>query len=270
MSRLLLIAALLLSGCGGGGGGEAPASTPIEATRWNAEADIEGACCNYAALVITDAGTRIYTNAGARTGDLVLYAVGVSRTVLHIDAPADTFIRTVAVVERAGKWFALLESGDAYPGSNGYSPSWATSDDGKAWAWHGPVSPYPRTLSSGGALTVDEQGHFRAWLDVGDELREMRSDDGLTWTHFGVVPTKSVLFATAARTPQGTMLAVADAWPANRIQTLWQCHNGPWRVLEENSYIRNGEKGTALTYHAGLIHAYANGKHWTTAPPECH
>lgn len=271
MKSTILLCALLLAGCGGG-----DSSTPAEpaaasVARWTEQASIPGACCYYSSLVVTGGGYRIYTNTApdGAAGDLHLYEGGVSHKVLHIDAPADAFIRTSAVIEAGGKWVALLETGDAYPGTNGYSPSWATSPDGIAWAWHGPVSPYPRALSSGAALTVDEQGHFRAWLDIGNVLHEMRSDDGLKWADAGTVPAPGVTFATAARTPAGTMLAVADTWPSTSIATLWQCHGKEWTVLEERSAIHHGDKGAALTYAGGLIHAYSMGRHWTSAPPTC-
>ena len=262
-----LLGVLAVAGCGGGGG-----SSSQETSRWQEAERIEGACCYYSSLVIGANGVQVFTNTAAdgTLGGLNLYENGTGRTVLRIDAPADAYIRTSAIIERGGRYYGLLETGDNYPGTNGYTPSWATSPNGVDWTWHGTVSPYGRMFGSGASLTMDENGHFRAWVDQGNDLYEMRSVDGLHWVDAGIVKeAPGVLFSSAARTPTGTMLAVADTWPSTSIAVLWQCHGQAWQVLEHKSAIHSGEKGVALTYADGLIHAYSRGLHWTTPSPEC-
>ena len=245
------------------------------------------ACCNYAQIFIDgtepDAMARVYTNADfSRTGgNLHLYegtlnSVTYKGRLFSIDTPRDAYIRTFGMAKRNGKYYALLYTGDGYPTSGGYSPSWATSDDGLQWTWFGSVSPYPRAPSSGQALVAEADGSFKAWIDqVGGTLREMSSPDGLVWKDQGdiwpaTLPKNEALFPNAVRTPNGTMLAVANAFPATKIRTLWKCNNGStWSVLEDDAPIRNGDKGSALAWDGTRIHAYANQAHWSRSEPTC-
>ena len=284
--------ALLLASCGGGGdspGSPLKAKAPAEMvnTTWIKEAPLYGACCNYAQILIdgvdADAKTQIYTNADplAHGAGLHLYQgtlnnVAYKGQVLSIATPADAYIRTFGLAKRDGKYYALLYTGDAYPPSAGFSPSWATSNDGIQWTWAGPVSPYPRSFSSGQALVAEPDGSFKAWIDqVGGTLREMSSPDGLTWKDDGDIwpdslPKGQALWPNATRTKNGTMLAVSNGFPATKIRTLWQCNGKKqWSVFEDDAPIQNGSKGTSLAWDGARIHAYANGTHWTRAEPDC-
>lgn len=290
--RALLFALFvsLLAACGGGGSDPAPFASPqvVDATPtpeavapsstapvWTVAPDILGACCNYSSLISAPDGWRVYTNHApdGHDGDLQLYRGGVATQVLHITDPRDTYIRTSAVILGAdGKYYGLAYTGDAYPSQGGYSPSWITSDDGESFTWAGPIGLYGRIFSGAGALVRDSNGGFRAWLDFADQLHEMRSPSGLpgTWSDVGAFPSGTgTLWASAAGTPNGIMVAVATGFPTESIALWWQCQGGPWVVLDHAAPIVNGQKGTALTYADGQIHAYSLGKHWTTQEPAC-
>jgi hypothetical protein len=280
-----------LAACGGGGasGGDGLPSSPAPTSRsaWSTQNPLPGSCCNYAQILLDSfengAQARIYTNSDLATAAGILHLYqgdlsGVSDVgpVLSIANTRDAYIRTFGLARRDGKYFALLYTGDAYPSSGGYSPSWAHSDDGISWTWDGPVSPYPRALSSGQALTAEPDGSFKAWIDqVGGTLREMSSLDGIHWQDQGdiwpsTLPRAQALFPNAVRTEHGTMLSVADAFPATKIRTLWRCHGqSSWKLLEEDAPIRHGFKGSALAWDGQSIHAFANGSHWTRAEPAC-
>lgn len=293
--RILLAAALslALASCGGGGGSngaaaEAPASapaTPSASAGWTPAPPILGACCYYASIVFTEnGGVRIYTNTGsAGDGKMHLYEGSIADGVqergpaLTVTDPAEAYVRTFGVVRRNGRYHALLFTGSGYPTTNGYAPSWAESSDGVNWEFKGSVNPFgSRPFSSSMTLTVDDQGRFRAWTDeAGGTLREMSSQDGLHWQALGDVWPKSLpagqaVFPTATRTARGTMIAVADTWPSNKIRVLWQCHgDSEFKVLEESSAIHAGQKGTTLAWDGSLIHAYVLGNHWTRPEPAC-
>ena len=250
---------------------------------WTAQPDVPGGNGNYASIVFGSPQIWLFTNTdGTLNGDLQRYPFdGTQFTapsdVLHITAPADKFIRTSAIVRGAsGKLYGLLYTGDGYPTQAGYTPSAATStDDGATWTWFGSCSPYGRNQSSGMALTVNEGATpvFRAWIDgVGGKLREMTSQDGWSWTDKGDMWPASLssdnpLWPSACRTPTGTMLAVANGFPLVNMRVLWQPNGGAWRVLETDSVIKYGPKGTALAWDGAVIHAYNNSKHWTMPSP---
>lgn len=277
----------LLAGCGGGGGSSTSSGSPsaeVKASAWEAQPGLPGACCNYSSLVFEEQGrVRIYSNSssGKSNGALNLYegtldGVGLSRVALLIVQPSDAYIRTSAITRYAGRYYALLYTGDAYPPSAGYAPSWAESDDGVAFRWMGPISPYPRGFSSGQALTVDAHGVFRAWIDdVGGTLREMSSADGLRWVDEGdmwpvSLPAKQAVFPAAAKSTHGVMLSVADAYPSTKIRILWKCDGQKnWTVLEEDSVVHQSVKGTALAWDGERFHAYGNGMRWTRSEPAC-
>lgn len=290
----MLFLAFLLASCGGGDSGGSPAEPlPISASagivnqNWILASPIPGACCNHAQIIIdgldANAKTQIYTNAGpGEPGSSMQLYEGTLRGVaykgptLSINTPSDSYIRTFGLAKRDGRYYALLYTGATYPTDAGYSPSWATSNNGLQWTWSGHVSPYPRSLSSGQALTAEPDGSFKAWIDqVGGTLREMSSPDGLTWKDEGDIwpaslPGGEALFPNATRTNKGTMITAANTFPATKIRTLWKCHGQKtWSVLEDDAPIRNGEKGTALAWDGVRIHAYANGTHWIRAEPDC-
>ena len=286
-----LCSTLLLASCGGGDSPGSPsiAKAPAEIVvkTWIKEAPIYDACCNYAQILIdgfdSDAKTHIYTNsaplvqgAGLHLYQGTLNSVTYKGQVLSITAPTDAYIRTFGMATRDGKYYALLYTGDGYPTEAGFSPSWATSDDGISWKWFGHVSPYPRALSSGQALTAEPDGSFKAWIDqVGGTLREMSSPDGITWKDEGDIwpaslPIGQAFFPNATRTNRGTMISVTDTFPATKIRVLWKCNDqNTWSVLDDNAPILNGEKGTALAWDGVNIHAYSNGSHWIRSEPEC-
>lgn len=287
-ARLYVIFAsiLVLSACGGGGEGEGAGAGHRSAQGWSPASPLPGACCNYASLVFTGKGdgVRIYTNAGiGGDGLLHLYAGSLGEglaprgPVLKVSEPSEAYIRTSAIVRRGEHYYALLFTGTGYPPTDGYAPSWAESEDGVSWIFKGSVNPFKtRPFSSSMAMTVDDAGKFRAWTDgAGSSLREMSSPNGLVWTDDGDVWPKSlpigqVVFPSATRTAKGTMLAVADAWPAQKIRVLWQCHGQKeFAVLEEDSPIHNGPKGTTLAWDGTLIHAYVRDSHWTHVEPAC-
>ena len=249
----------------------------LEQGGWVAEADIQ-ACCNHAALVFEDDGTpRVYTNSidamPATDGSLQLWRNGAHEEVLHITDSRDAYIRTLGVTRARDKYFAILYSGAYYGTQGGYSPSWAESDDGKAWTWRGNVSIYGDFQSQAMAL-IEQDGAFYAWTDgTGMKLRQMTSGDGINWKDQGSVWPAGLagqaLYVSAAYTGKGTMLSFADAFPATRITTLWKCNGGEFALQELDAPIRNGSKGTALAFFEGRIHAYANGRHWSIKEPLC-
>ena len=280
---------LTLTSCGGGGSSTNTIGdfviSPTGTTGWNSEPMIYGSCCYYSSLIFADKDVfRIYTNTGSGgDGKMHLYegtvdgGVAARGPVLTITEPNESYIRTLAVVRHNSRYYALLFTGTGYPTTNGYAPSWAESSDGIIWEFKGSVNPFnSRPFSSSLALTVDEQGRFRSWTDsAGGTLREMSSQDGLNWQALGDIWPKSLpvgeaVFPTATRTPKGTMLAVADKVPSTKIRVLWQCHGETnFRVIEENSPIHFGQKGTSLAWDGQMIHAFSRGAHWTRSEPNC-
>jgi len=268
--------------------GSIPAAR-AQASMWTEQAFIPGGNGYYSSIVFDPvAGVSLFTNTAgpdSSAGSLYRYqydyasgSFGLPRKVLSTPAGADAYIRTSGIALGAsGTVYGLLYTGNAYPGTNGYSPSAATSaDHGATWTWYGPVSPYGRNMSSSMSLTVNEGGtpKFRAWVDnvAGGGLHEMTSMDGLHWTNLGNIWPASLgggaLFSSACRTTRGTLLVAADAFPSSRISTLWQPHGGSWQILETSSVIwGDGIKGAAVVWDGSTIHAYNVGRHWTMPEP---
>lgn len=272
---------VLMAGCGGGGSGEAVAKPPTTtAVAWEKQRQIDGICCNYAPFVIQGDVLRVYSNSNnGADGDYwlregTLEGVAEPVRVLHLAEPADTYIRTSGVVvDSRGNYFALLWTGSGYPTTNGYSPSWAMSPDGRAWTWHGNVSPVGRSLfSSSNALVLNEERtdayRFMSWTDMDGGLRMLHSADGMTWV---IDPTEVLppelatdvpVFPTATRTPFGYHLIYSNNWPATAHRHLWSCDGRRWRVLEFDAPIKSS-KGTNLAYDAGVVHSIIGGAHST-------
>lgn len=240
---------------------------------------------NYTPIVHTTNGLEVFSNfspEGLPVGHLyrfegTLAGVGPSEHVLSTPAGPDAFLRTLSVVrgEVTGHYYGLLYTGDAYPGTNGYSPSMAFSDDGKGWVWAGSVTPYRRTLASAGAMVVDEARfdgeRFMAWIDtVGTGLNLMTSANGVTWNDQGNVwpmtqlpdDAADPLWATVCKTPHGYHMITAKEWPAQQHRHLFSTDGRKWRVLEQDIAampIGNVTKGAHLAYNPKDGYVYALG-----------
>ena len=265
-----------LHGCGGGGSStqspaSAPPSPPEDAPVWT-QIDTLGFCCHYTPIIFDGGALRVYSNTGS-AGDGVWHLDGVP--VLRIADPRDAYIRTSAVQRDQRGYFALLYTGACYgagcPGGNGFSPSWATSPDGRTnWTWHGPVSPYGRYQASAAAMVIEADGSFTAWTDNANaKLRRSTSHEGIHWIADAADSWPAELsgddpqFPSATRTPFGYHAIVANRWPATAHRHLWSCTGKTWRVLEMSAPTLS-EKGANLTYADGMIYALSAGKLWST------
>lgn len=225
---------------------------------------------------------RVFGNTnGATDGNLYLLvgswsSVGSASLVLDITEPRDTYIRTSGIARGAsGTYYAVLYTGDGYPTTGGYSPSWATSPDGYAWTWHGPITIFGRNQSSAAALIVDEAGGAfacMAWIDIGSGLRLMHAplpcapsqwqSDGTN--HWPIASDGAPQFVTATRTQHGYHLIGAIGYPATAHRHIFSCTGlPPWTVIEADAMTRNGQpKGTNLAFDGAAIHALTNGRHF--------
>lgn len=248
---------------------------------WHKVGTIKNEIGSYEPVALEGTEVRIYANTnGSMDGDLFLRTgswtgVGTANAVLHIADPRDTFIRTSGVARGAsGTYYAILYTGDGYPTQGGYSPSWATSPDGLAWTWWGPVSPFGRNQSSAASLVVDESRtdgyRFMAWLDI-NGLYLMHSDTGLAWQSDGAVMwPESLQFVTAAKTPYGYHLMGCAEWPCVHLRHVYSCDGlTNWHVLETASPVLNKSftKGNNLVYEpaTNLLHSVSTGLHFTLA-----
>lgn len=252
---------------------------------------------SYTSFTIEGNGIKMFSNLQdlyGTNGDLYTYAgtwglLQSPADVLHVSVPSDTFIRTSGIAKGnvTPNYYAVLYTGNAYPGTNGYSPSWATSPDGYSWTWFGPITmQYPRSLGSGMNLIVDETRgdsyRFMAWNDFslspsGFTFALFHSATGLTndWQSDGAniwpIAGEQPLFAGAARTPFGYHIIAANMFDgtSNRaLRHIFSCTGmpGTWHVIEMASPIGvTGSKGAILTYDAAtsLLHAVVGGQHFT-------
>lgn len=289
MRYIVILLGALLAGCGGGSSvRNDPAPTPVlsSAVEWSHHDPVAGdMCCFYAPIVVKGDTLRVYSNSTRghpnpeasgedgvytlRMGTLV--QTGEPQIILRTPPGPDAYIRTSGVVERDGQYYALLFTGDAYPGTNGYSPSWATSPDGLTWTWHGKVTERGMFASSNALVMTDRTDSYRflSWVDgAGLKLALMHSADGLSWI---VDPDEkwpaelsadTPVFPSATRTPYGYHLIAADGYPAKHHRHLFSCDGMTWRVLEREAPTISF-KSTNLAYDAGIVHAIVLGDHWS-------
>ena len=282
--RIVALTLCLFCACAVAGAKHPPGgANPADPVVWSKVGNVRGVTGNYTPVVqLGGSQIRVYANTnGSVDGNLYLRvgswtSVGSASLVLRIDSPRDAYIRTSAVVQGAsGTYYALLYTGDGYPTQGGYSPSWATSADGLAWTWHGPIGLFGRNQSSAAALIVDESRsdayRFMAWIDgVAPGLVMMHSPDGLNWDSDDVnvwpFPGESPQFVTAAKDAHGYHLIGANTFPATALRHLYSCTGlPPWRVLETASDVGTNYKGTNLVYDApnNRLHALTSGTHFS-------
>lgn len=223
-------------------------------------------------------GLRAYSNAQAPDGQsarLDLYdcaypylggyaAVGPAKAALTVTSSADDYIRTSGVCrgDITGKHYALLYTGSSYPTTGGYSPSFATSNDGVTWSWQGSaVTPFGRIQSSAANLIVDEARtdvgddyRFMAWLDALGKVKMIHSKDGKTWIEGPAAWPSAVQndsawqFVTACKTPHGYHLIGAHNFPATEHRHLFSVDGKTWKVVELAARTMTSHKGTNLSY----------------------
>lgn len=289
MKRLLFTFLLcLLPLCASAG---KPKPPPPDAVKWTKLATVQNDGNNYTPVVLMGGSQiRVYANNNAATGIAGDYwlqvgswaSLGSPSLALHNTDPRDTFIRTSAVARGAsGNYYALLYTGDGYPTQGGYSPSWATSPDGMAWTWAGPIGLFGRNQSSAANLIVDEARTddyaCMAWLDLAGLVLmhaplpcapEQWTSDGIDVWPIAEVPQ----FVAAVQTPYGYHLIGANYWDGSTARSLrhaFSCTGlPPWHVIETASDVGVGTaKGTNLAYDpaTNLIHALTSGQHFTLA-----
>lgn len=205
--------------------------------------------------------TKLLGNAVAQ------YGVGAGRPVLALNDPANKYIRTIAVARGdSGKYYGALYTGDAYPGTNGYLPSWAWSADGERWVWEGVIMPeLGRYQSAGCSLLVDELRNdayrFMLYADnvQGVPLTLFHSGDGVNWNKVTIALPAEVQadgdpnFPNAVRTPYGVHLIYSKDWPATAHRHLFSANGvDGWKVLEMNagSFYPGAPKSTNMAYNA--------------------
>lgn len=248
---------------------------------------------SYGAITTEGNGIHLLSNEQDLTGangDLYLYQgtwslLQAPQIVLHITAPADTFIRTMGCAKgnATPSHWCILYTGGGYGNGyvGGYSPSLATSPDGGSWTWLGPLGLFGRNQSSAMNLIVDETRgdayRFMAWLDLAGGLVLMHSASGNIgdWQSDGQnmwpIPGEQPQFVGGAKTPFGYHLIGANMYDgtSNRLlRHVFSCTGmpGTWHVIETASSIgATGSKGAILTFDAAtsLLHAVVSGQHFT-------
>jgi hypothetical protein len=248
---------------------------------WHKAGKVGGLTGSYTPVVIMGGNqVRIFRNS-AQSGfsDLLMHVgswskIGGASRVLHITDPRDDWIRTSGIVRGvSGTYYAVLYTGDNYPTQGGYSPSWATSPDGYAWTWHGPISPFGRNQSSAMNLVVDESRtdayRFMFWMDIPAGIMLVHSADGATWQSDGldVWPLDEVpQFLGGVKTPYAYHLMGVE-WTNGNLRHVISCDGlTNWRMVEMASIVGvNGVKGANLAYDpvTNTLHALASDTHWT-------
>lgn len=252
---------------------------------WSHVGTTQGVTSNYTPVVIIGGSQiRVFSNTNGTTDGNLYLRVGswssVGSAAMAYDTPAgsDNYIRTLGITRgRSGKYYALMYVGPCYGCTQGFSPAFATSDDGMQWTYYGRVSPFGANQSSGMNLIVDESRTdayaCMAWMDIGANLylihAPMPCDTG-QWASDGL-PTNAdgqgTQFCGAAKTPYGYHRICANTYPATALIHDFSCDGlTSWRVIETASDIINTttRKGANLTFDpaTGLLHALVSGEHW--------
>ena len=280
----LLLLAFMVSGAATAAKHTRPPPQPVcSAFGWCKVGTLSGVTSSYTPVVqLGGSQIRVYANtANGVDGSLYLRvgswsSVGGPSLVLDVTVPRDSFIRTSGIARGAsGRYYAVLYTGDGYPTQGGYSPSWATSEDGYAWTWNGPIDIFGRNQSSAANLIVDEARvddyRFMFWMDLaGVGIVLVHSADGVTWASDRVpmwpIAGEYPQFLAGVKDQYGYHLIGANAYPATALRHVFSCDGlTNWRMLETSAAILGGSvKGTNLAYDApnNLIHALTIGVHY--------
>lgn len=260
-----------------------PPPVPPDSVIWRDRGIVQNVTNNYTPVIIMGGDQiRVYSNTNGTTEGNLYLRVGswsnVSSAAMVYDTPAgnDDYIRTLGIaLGVSGIYYAIMYVGPCYGCTGGFSPAFASSQDGYAWTYHGRISPFGINQSSAMNLIVDESRtdayRFIFWMDIAGVLYLVHSGDGVSWSSDGVgmwpIAGDSPQFCGAAKTPYGYHLICANTYPATAIRHVFSCTGlPPWRVLETASEIFNViGKGANLVYDlaTNTINALVSGRRWT-------